>query len=65
MAAKETPKTQKSKPRTVVKASAVTQRPTYAELRQQLAELARELQDCKRQQAAERRDSLEREAATS
>jgi GAF domain-containing protein len=36
-----------------------------SDLRQQLAESARELQDCKRQQAAERRDSLEREAATS
>ena len=38
MAAKETPKTQKAKPRSRVKASAVTQRTTYAELRQQLSE---------------------------
>ena len=37
MAAKQTPKTQKAKPRSRVKAPAVTQRPTYAELRQQLA----------------------------
>ena len=38
MAAKEIPKTQKAKPRSAVKASAVTQRPTYAQLSQQLAE---------------------------
>jgi hypothetical protein len=56
MPAKETPKTQKSKPRSRVKASAVTQRPTYAEVCQQLAEslrrekaTAEELQNCRRQ----------------
>jgi len=38
MAAKKTSKARKAKPRSGVKASAVTQRPTYAELRQQLAE---------------------------
>src|SRR6516162_1991967 len=38
MAAKTTSKNQKAKPRTRVKASAITQRPTYAELRQQLVE---------------------------
>ena len=38
MATKEKPKTEKAKPRSAVKASAVTQRPTCAELRQQLAE---------------------------
>jgi len=38
MPAKKTSKTQKIKPQSRVKASAVTQRPTYAELRQQLAE---------------------------
>jgi GAF domain-containing protein len=38
MAAKKTSKNQKAKPRSRVKASAVAQRPTYAELRQQLAE---------------------------
>src|SRR5262249_21244265 len=38
MAAKTTSKTQKAKPRSRVKASAVTQRPTYAELLQQLAD---------------------------
>jgi signal transduction histidine kinase len=38
MAAKKTSKARKARPRSSVKASAVTQRPTYAELRQQLAE---------------------------
>src|SRR4051812_39576035 len=61
MAAKETPKTQKAKPRSAVKASAVTQRPTYAELRQQLAELAKELEQCKRQLG----EDLEQQTATS
>ena len=81
MAAKETPKTQKAKPRSRVKASAVTQRPTYAELRQQLAESlerekaalkdlqdrdqqlaesAKELQDCRRQLT----EALEQQTAT-
>ena len=61
MAAKETPKTQKAKPRSRVKASAVTQRPTYAELRQQLAELTKELEQCKRQLG----EDLEQQTATS
>ncbi|MGH7793750.1 MAG: hypothetical protein ACREQ2_02440 [Candidatus Binatia bacterium] len=45
---------------------------TIAELRQQLAKslqrekaTSKELEDCKRQQAVERRESLERQAATS
>src|SRR5215472_16731456 len=38
MAIKKSSKTKKAKPQSHVKASAVTQRPTYAELRQQLAE---------------------------
>src|SRR4029079_9893032 len=38
MATKKSSKIQKSKPRNRAKASAVTQRPTYAELRQQFAE---------------------------
>ena len=63
MAAKETPKTQKAKPRSRVKASAVTQRPTYAELRQQLAELTKELEQCKRQLGEEA--GLEQQTATS
>jgi GAF domain-containing protein len=60
MAAK-TPKTRKAKPRSPVKASAVTQRPTYAELRQQLAESTKELQDCKQQLA----EDLEQQTSTS
>src|SRR5215470_13604885 len=67
MAAKETPKTKKAKPQSRVKASAVTERPTYADLRQQVAEsLEREkaalkdLQD-RDQQLAE---SVQRESAT-
>jgi hypothetical protein len=52
MAAKETPKTEKAKPRSRVKASPVTQRPTYAELRQQLAGALKKLQD-RDQQLAE------------
>ena len=59
MAAKKTPNAQKAKPRSRVKASAVTQRPTYAELRQQLAEsleredaTAKELQQSREQQTA-------------
>jgi hypothetical protein len=66
-AMKKTVNTQKPKSRNHVKASAVTQRPTYAELRQQLADsLEREksafkdLQD-RDQQLAE---SLRRESAT-
>ena len=65
MAPKETPKTQKAKPRSAVKASAVTQRPTYAELRQQLAEslerekaALKELQD-RDQQLAESAKELQ------
>src|SRR6185312_13086490 len=38
MSIKKSSKTEKAKPRNRVKPSAVTQRPTYAELRQQLAE---------------------------
>jgi GAF domain-containing protein/anti-sigma regulatory factor (Ser/Thr protein kinase) len=38
MATKRSSKTEKAKPRSRVKSSAVTQQPTYAELRQQLAE---------------------------
>src|SRR6516162_9097460 len=60
MSAKKSSKPQKAKPRNRVKASAVTQRPTYAELRQQLAESAKELQDCKRQLA----ESLDQQSAT-
>ena len=59
MATKKSSKTQKAKPRGRVKASAVTQRPTYAELRQQLAEslqrdkaTAKELQNASEQQTA-------------
>ncbi len=61
MAAKKTPKIQKPKLRSRVKASAVTQRPTYAELRQQIAESAKELQGCRRQLT----ESLEQQTATS
>src|SRR6516225_3217332 len=60
MSAKTTSKTQKAKPRSRVKASAVTQRPTYAELRQQLAESAKELQDRNRQLA----EALQQQTAT-
>src|SRR6516162_9086714 len=61
MSAKKSSKPQKAKPRNRVKASAVTQRPTYAELRQQLGESAKELQDCKRQLT----EALEQQTATS
>src|SRR5215469_12645741 len=75
MAAKETRKTKKAKPQSRVKASAVTERPTYAELRQQLAEslqresatashnvgLTQELQDCRRQLV----EAMEQQTATS
>ena len=61
MAAKQTPKTQKAKPRRRLKSSAVTQRPTYSELRQQLAELTKELEQCKRQLG----EDLEQQTATS
>src|ERR1044071_8938278 len=40
MATKKNSKKQKTEPRSRVKASPITQRPTYAELRQQLAESA-------------------------
>src|SRR5687767_10554616 len=68
MAAKETPKTQKAKPRRAVKASAVTQRPTYAELRQQLAESLRREQEKDRQIEKHHRElaeALEQQTATS
>jgi GAF domain-containing protein len=61
MATKKSSKIPKAKPRSRVKASAVTQRPTYAELSQQLADSAKELQDCKRQLA----EALEQQTATS
>src|SRR6185437_3827839 len=82
MATKKSSNSQKAKPRNRAKASAVRQRPTYAELRQQLAdslerekagrkdsldrdqqlaESAKELQDCKRQLT----EALEQQTATS
>ena len=75
MAAKKTSKAQKAKPRSRVKASPVTQRPTYAELRQQLTEslqresatagenvrLSKEMQDFRRQLT----EALEQQSATS
>src|SRR6476469_1017061 len=75
MATKKSSKTHKAKPRNSVKASAVTQRPTYAELRQEvearnrdLAEslqresaTAKELQDYKRQLT----EALEQQTSTS
>src|SRR5512138_1873485 len=61
MATKKSSKTEKAKPRSRVKASAVTQRPTYADLRQQLADSANELQDCKRQLT----EALEQQTASS
>jgi GAF domain-containing protein len=60
MAIKKSSKTPKAKPRNRVKASADTQRPTYAELRQQLTESLGRLQD-RDQQLAE---SLQREKST-
>src|SRR5215471_12115093 len=68
MAAKETPKTKKAKPQSRVKASAVTERPTYAELRQQLAEaLEREKTALKKLQDRDEQlvEALEQQAATS
>jgi signal transduction histidine kinase len=68
MAAKKTPKARKAKPRSGVKASAVTQRPTYAELRQQLAEsLERESTTASEneQLRRERDEALEHQTATS
>src|SRR5262249_46392095 len=68
MAAKETPKTKKAKPQSRVKASAVTERPTYAELRQQLAEsLQRESATASEneQLRQERDEALEHQTATS
>jgi signal transduction histidine kinase len=67
MAAKETPQTQKAKPRSAVKASAVTQLPTYAELRQQLADsLEREKAAHKQLEDRDQKlaESLRRETAT-
>jgi len=59
MATKKRSNTQRAKPRSPVKASAVAQRPTYAELCQQLAEslerenaTAKELQQAREQQTA-------------
>src|SRR6186997_3354002 len=59
MVAKTPPKTRKPKPRSGVKSSAAAQRPTYAELRQQLVEslerenaTAKELQQAHEQQTA-------------
>src|SRR5690349_11753121 len=61
MAAKTTSKTPRAKPRNRVKASAVTQRPTYAELRQQLDEsLWRE-----KATREELQNALEQQSATS
>src|SRR5215467_10951688 len=68
MAAKETPKTKKAKPQSRVKASAVTERPTYAELRQQLAEaLEREKTALKKLQDRDEQlvEALEQQTATS
>src|SRR6516162_6553923 len=61
MVTKTTSKTQKAKPRSRVKASAVTQRPTYAELRQQLAE------SLQRESAKDKglHEALEQQTATS
>jgi hypothetical protein len=67
MAIKKSSKTQKTKPRNRVKASAVTQRPTYAELRQQLAEsLEREKAALEKFQDRDQQlaESLRRESAT-
>src|SRR5215472_13356359 len=67
MATKTTSKTRKPKPRSRVKTSAVTQRPTYAELCQQLAEsLEREKAALKDLQNRNQQltDSLRRESAT-
>src|SRR5262249_15124785 len=61
MAIKKSSKTKKAKPESRVKASAVTERPTYAELRQQLAEsLQRENATAK-----ELQEALEHQTATS
>src|SRR5215469_1507565 len=68
MAAKETPKTKKAKPQSRVKASAVTERPTYAELRQQLAEsLQRESATAREnvQLSTALSEALEQQTATS
>src|SRR5262244_4335790 len=68
MAAKETPKTKKAKPQSRVKASAVTERPTYAELRQQLAEaLEREKTALKKLQDHDQQlgEALEQQTGTS
>jgi GAF domain-containing protein len=63
MAIKKGSKTKKPRPHgPEVKTSVAEQAQTLAELRQQLAESAKELQDYKRRHAAELRESLEREA---
>jgi hypothetical protein len=49
---KKTSKNKKAKPHRLVKTSAAEQAQGIAELRQQLADSARELEDCKRQHAA-------------
>jgi len=67
MATKKTPKTQKAKPRSRVKASA-TQQPTYVELRQQLTEsLEREKAALKKSQGRDKQlaEALEQQTATS
>jgi GAF domain-containing protein len=74
MAAKTTSKTQKAKPRSRVKASAVTQRPTYAELCQELEARNRDLAESLQRESAtageneqlrrERDEALEHQTAT-
>ena len=68
MAIKKSSRTQKTKPRDRAKASAVTQRPTYAELRQQLAEALQreEAKDAKLQERDRQlAEALEQQASTS
>ena len=67
MATKKSSKSQKTKPHNRAKASAVTQRPAYAELRQQLAEsLRRESATASEneQLRRERDEALEHQTAT-
>src|SRR6188768_765560 len=67
MPAKTPSKTQKAKPPSRVKASAVAQRPTYAELRQQLADsIEREKAALKELQNRDQQftESVQRESAT-
>src|SRR5215831_3420292 len=68
MAIKKSSKTKKAKPQSHVKASAVTERPTYAELRQQLAEsLQRESATAREnvQLSTALSEALEQQTATS